>query len=167
MIWKERCTPEVWRIILENAPLITTEAVITRTRSDLAGLEYLLGKRNQNPDKGLYGVIGGTVYRGEELVEALARNLFRETKIKRFRYRYRGNLSLCEEISEAGPGFHVISNIFELRVHDSPQPTEENAEYRWFDDYEDEDIARNAKNILKYVHDKDKEEWRKYEWREG
>jgi ADP-ribose pyrophosphatase YjhB (NUDIX family) len=144
-----KCSPEIWKIILENAPLVCVEAVITNNNFVMP--KYLLGRRTQNPEKGLFGVIGGTVYRGESLEEALTRNLERETGIKKFNYQFIAHDSLTAENSEAGPGFHVISHIYKIKTNDTPQTTEENSEYKWFNSFRNSLVAPNAQRILSHV----------------
>ena len=119
---------ETYRLILRSVPLACVEAAIV----DEKRKEYLLGKRTRNPGKGMWGVIGGRVFRGESLEEALQRELEREAEIKKFNYQFVAHESLFAETSEVGEEYHVISHIYKITTDETPQITEENSEFKWF-----------------------------------
>lgn len=135
---------DIYKIVLENVPIVCVEAVITDERG------YLLGKRTNEPEKGLFGVIGGRIHRGESLEAGLARELEREAEITSFEHEFVAHDSLYGLTSEFGVPYHVISHIYRINTNQEPRITDENSEFKYAQEV-DASWAPNAVRIVEHV----------------
>ncbi|MBI2632395.1 NUDIX hydrolase [Candidatus Pacearchaeota archaeon] len=137
-----------YKFILERVPIVTVEAVITR--NNRRKKEFLLAKRTRIPEKGLFHVIGGRLFLGENTESAIKRVLERETSVKNFKSKFIAIDTLFAKESEAGPGFQALSCIFEVKTKDKIILNRENSEFKWLSKIDDT-VAENARRIISHV----------------
>jgi colanic acid biosynthesis protein WcaH len=126
-------TPEQFRFIVQNAPLVSIDLLIT----DPAGC-VLLGLRNNEPAKGNWFVPGGIIFKGERLETAFQRILRAETGLPA-RMSDATHLGLFEHfydanrLCEPGYGTHYVVNAFRLAVRERPmiEADGQHSEMRW------------------------------------
>jgi len=101
--------------ILRNLPILCADIVI----KNLQG-EYLLVKRNNEPKKDEWWVIGGRVLKGETLEEAAVRKVKQETGLQINNVRPIGCFELVEGVNPFGLpfGYHSVSVVFEAVIND-------------------------------------------------
>jgi colanic acid biosynthesis protein WcaH len=109
-----------YKLILEKMAIPTVDAIIT-----FEG-KFLLLKRNNPPVKGEWWLPGGRVRKGEDLVEAVRREVLEETGLK------------CNSIRQVGvinqvfPECHTISIYYLVEVENSNvMLNEEHSDYKW------------------------------------
>ena len=101
--------------ILRNLPILCADIVI----KNLQG-EYLLVKRNNEPKKDEWWVIGGRVLKGETLEEAAVRKVKQETGLQINNVRPIGCFELVEGVNPFGLpfGYHSVSVVFSTIIDD-------------------------------------------------
>ena len=103
--------------IVKDLPILCADIVLQNTRG-----EYLLIKRNNEPLKDEWWVIGGRVLKGETMEEAAIRKVKQETGLKVKNLRPIGSFELVNGTNPFGLPFkyHSVSIVFSA-VIDSQQ----------------------------------------------
>ncbi|RJQ29472.1 NUDIX domain-containing protein [Candidatus Parcubacteria bacterium] len=120
----------LYRRILEVIPIPCVDMVI------IHGTRFLLGKRKNKPARGKWWLIGGRVYKGELLRNAVSRKAkeeagLRDIKIKKLI----GARETMFKNSAQGPSAHTINSVFLVESRSSRHllPNDnQNVELRWF-----------------------------------
>lgn len=139
-IHKEYMNKRQWKKILETSPIVCVELVFKNNG------KYLFIKRKQKPDKGLYAIPGGTILRGETILEALKRKAQEEVGISIKEYKFRGIEMFYGNESEVGTDYYAVSLIYEI-------PTKcytDKAEDKWLK-VPDNTVAKYSKKIISIV----------------
>jgi len=102
----------------QNVP-VAVIAIIVRNK------KVLLGRRNRNPGKGTWGLIGGFVEPGESLEITLAREIEEEINCLLVKSVYFGSLP------ESYNGRIVLFPFFICRIKGTPELKEEHTELIW------------------------------------
>jgi colanic acid biosynthesis protein WcaH len=119
----------LFKTILKSVPIPTVDVVIIRN-----GREFLLTKRRNKPFKGKWFLPGGRIRRGEQILQAVEREVtalgIRSAEEVNF-------VGLCELINppgELGVRQHAIQLVFAVKVAEyvEPEVDEESTEVRWF-----------------------------------
>ncbi len=117
----------LYRMIRENIPIASVDA-LTVCRGKL-----LLLLRNNEPAKGLWWTPGGRVKKGEQLGEAVRRDLKEETGLSPYCIEKIGVMS------HIWPKVHFVTSFFRVEVDDdSVVLNEEHSDYRWISSVNDE-----------------------------
>ena len=99
---------EDYQFIYSRVPRFCVDMVV---RDDKNGI--LLIERDINPGKGLWHFPGGTVLKGESLLEAMKRIAKEETNLDVVNAEIIGMMDFYEE---SNPYFHTVSAVFEVQV---------------------------------------------------
>lgn len=143
--------------VIRHAPLVAIDLILRR-----ADGRALLGRRNFEPAKGTFFVVGGRIKKGETLAAAFRRISEKEMGLARGLEdaRFKG---VYEHFYEANffekPGFgtHYIVLAYELRLSGYPEPpTDQHGEYVWWTEAE---ILNSPE-----VHENAKAYFRKSQW---
>ncbi len=104
--------------ILKVLPILCADIVVQNENG-----EYLLVKRNNEPKKGEWWVIGGRLLKGETMEEAVVRKVKQETGLKVKDLRPIGYFELVQGTNPFGLEFdyHSVSIVF-TAVIDNQQP---------------------------------------------
>lgn len=101
--------------ILKVLPVLCADIVVQNENG-----EYLLVKRNNEPKKGEWWVIGGRVLKGETMEEAVVRKVRQETGLKVKDLRPIGYFELVQGTNPFGLPFdyHSVSVVFTAFIDD-------------------------------------------------
>lgn len=128
--------PLEYNKIVDLMPILCVDVIIRS--SD--GEKVILVKRNNEPRKGEWWVIGGRVLKGETLEQAVARKMWEEAGI------YKGSVKpkclgyyegLFQEHRFDFEGLlHTVSIVFEVRYYGPPILTldSQSSEWKWSED---------------------------------
>jgi len=136
--------PELYKKIVGVLPISCVDSVIVH------GNSFLLGKRANKPAKGQWFIIGGRVWKGESLENAVKRHVKTETgaanvKIKKFLT----TVATIFKDSAQGPSSHTINSVFLVEAKSKKfVATKENKELKWFSSI-DKNWHPYVKNVLK------------------
>ncbi len=112
-----------------NSPSPTVAVIIFNEQN-----QVLLGKRANDPDKGMWGTIGGFVDSGETFQQAALREVFEETSIKLSLNKLKYFSSYTGTYLFEGIKYNLVSNAFTYFLNFQPQlePSDDITELKWF-----------------------------------
>lgn len=137
--------------VLDRTPLIAIDLIIKDQKN-----RVLLGKRTNEPAKGMWFVPGGRIFKNESLEDAFMRitetetgnkYLISESKLKGvFNHFYNTNVFGVNGIST-----HYVVLAYELKVESSFRPyvNKQHSEYKWFEK-DSSDLSNVHDNTLAY-----------------
>ena len=99
---------EEFKFIYDRVPRLCVDLII---RNEKKGI--LLIERDINPGKGLWHFPGGTVLKGESLLQAMRRIAKEETNLEVIKASIVGMMDFYQE---ANPYFHTVSAVFEVET---------------------------------------------------
>jgi colanic acid biosynthesis protein WcaH len=119
-------TPDQFRFIVQHAPLVSIDLLITDP-----GGSVLLGLRNNEPARGSWFVPGGVIFKGESVAAAFSRILAGETGLSHTLSQARhigcfDHFYDTNRFGEPGYGTHYVVNAFRLAVPERPIITPDN-----------------------------------------
>lgn len=135
--------------VIEKSPLISIDLVVR----DLDG-RILLGRRINEPAKGMWFVPGGRIRKNENIDDAIVRISFSElgTEYNRpqarligvFEHKYNANF-----LERTNVGTHYVVLAYEVRPAAAPGrlPTNQHSEFRWYG----KDDASSDHDVHRYV----------------
>lgn len=104
---------DLYSKIINLIPIVCVDIIIKYKK------EYLLVKRNNNPLKGEWWVVGGRIRKGELAVEACRRKIFEEAGLCASNFEFVGVYQdLFEESSYGKHDYHTISLVFQTQIDD-------------------------------------------------
>ena len=95
--------------VLENLPILCVDIIVQNAKG-----EYLLVKRNNEPKKSRWWVVGGRLLKGESLEQAVVRKVKEETGQRIRDIRPIGYFELINGANPFGAAFeyHTVSVVF-------------------------------------------------------
>lgn len=122
---------DVYRMILDNIPLICVDLVIVRDN------KVFLIKRKNKPCKGVYWLQGGRMMKNEGIEQCGIRKAALELNIPEDKIRitkYLGTFSTEFNDSEQGASSHTVNITFQAEIEDIPLSfDDDHSDGRWFD----------------------------------
>ena len=121
--------PQPYRIIQESVPILCVDLVPINERG-----EFLLVKRKHNPMKGRWWTVGGRVFKGESITEAVIRKAKEELGVK---VKILHHLGFYEELYERSElnikgGVHTVTEVFLVApVTKNIKLDETSEKYKW------------------------------------
>ncbi len=102
-----------YKDILKTLPIFCADIILQNSNG-----EYLLIKRNNEPKKDQWWVIGGRVLRGESMEEAAKRKVSQETGLEISGLTPVGYFELIDGINpfDFKPDYHTISVVFTATI---------------------------------------------------
>ena len=137
-----------YKEIIESMPICCVDLVIHNKG------KVLVIKRDEDPDKGKWAVIGGRVYKNEKLRETAIRKAYEEVGLK---IQIEKQIGVYEMIydktsfGEAKTGYHNIIIIFLAKPIDKDFKIiidKTSSDFKWINKIED-NLCEYAKRILK------------------
>ena len=121
--------PQPYRIIQESVPIFCVDILVMNGKG-----EYLLVKRKNEPMKGRWWSVGGRVYKGESVTEAVVRKAKEEIGIK---VRILHHLGFYEELYDRSQlnikgGVHTVTEVFLVSPESMNIKLDDTSEsYKW------------------------------------
>lgn len=117
----------LYRKIRDTVPIASVDALI------LCRGKLLLLLRNNEPARGLWWTPGGRVRKGEQLGEAVRRELMEETGLSPYKIEKIGVMS------HIWPEVHFVTSFFRVDVEDDAVVlNDEHSDFRWVSSVNDE-----------------------------
>lgn len=117
--------------IMETVPIVCIDAIIVNEKN-----QYLLVKRNNNPLKNKFWMVGGRLHKNELLADGIKRKIKEEAGIKKSTISYIGFFEEFFSKTEQNINgkFHAISFVYKVTVNSKVKIKIDNQsiEYRWF-----------------------------------
>ncbi len=104
----KRLSREDYTFVYSKVPRLCVDMIVRNEKG-----EILLIERTIDPGKGMWHFPGGTVLRGESLLQAMRRILKEETNLDIIESSIIGVMDFYEEDN---PYFHTVSNVFEVKT---------------------------------------------------
>ena len=102
---------DLYTRIIDLIPIICVDIIIKWDN------KYLLVKRNNNPLKDEWWVVGGRILKKELAVDACSRKMFEETGLSASNFEFVGVYQdVFEESSFGKHDYHTISLVFETQI---------------------------------------------------
>ena len=121
----------LYRKIMESVPIVCVDAIIINEKR-----EYLLVKRNNDPLKNKFWMVGGRLHKNELLINGIKRKIKEEVGIKKSSIKYIGFFEefFSKTEQKINGKFHAISFVFKVLVDSKIKIKIDNqsAEYKWF-----------------------------------
>jgi len=140
----KKLNPEIFKCVVENAPLISIDFIVKDNG------KILLGKRVNEPAKGYWFTIGGRIFKNETIENAQKRILKEELNYeKEFNPKFIGIYEHFYDTGFHDIPTHYVNLAYEIEIEVDELPKEQHSEYRWF---ELEELLE-AEDVHKYVKD--------------
>ena len=117
---------EDYKRVLGLVPVACVDVVVT------LGNKFLLGKRINEPGKGLWWIPGGRVFKGETLEETAIRKIMEELGFETRREGFEiltAKETIFENSAIDGVSSHTINSVFLLRLNEKPVINLENSDF--------------------------------------
>jgi colanic acid biosynthesis protein WcaH len=137
---------EIFRTVVDSAPLISIDILLKR------GNKVLLGKRVNKPAQGYFFSTGSRINKNETIDSAMARIVKNELNIElKLIPKFIGVFEHFYEDSIFGDiSTHYVNLAYEVEINESLSlPTHQHNEYQWFSI----DELLQSKQVHKYVKD--------------
>ena len=121
----------LYKQIISSIPILCVDIIIKNEQDQI-----LLVKRNNEPVKDRYWVVGGRVNIGEKAKDAAKRKLLSEVGIKSNRIDFIGiyeGLFDINPFEKMGDKYHTLGLVFETEVHSSTdiELDDQSSDWKW------------------------------------
>jgi colanic acid biosynthesis protein WcaH len=123
----------LYRQIISLLPVLCIDIVLRNSNG-----KYLLARRDNEPLRGEWWVIGGRINHGETALKTCARKLFEEINLKANNFRFIGFYEdNFHENAFEKKSYHTVSLVFEALLDEDGEKAikldSQHSEWGWFD----------------------------------